>query len=120
MEQSQKNCADIRAELAEAKGRHRAYAHGIRLAIGDANREKRKTGEPMNSDQMEIERLRAENERLKARVAALPSARVDHGRIVFCGGLWDEWDISFCVHGEKLRWQCDECEQALAVGKEGE
>ena len=50
----------------------------------------------------------------------MPSVRELDGRIVFCGGLWDEWDISFCVHGEKLRWQCDECEQALAAVKEKE
>lgn len=32
-------------------------------------------------------------------------------RLVFSGSLWDEWDHTFCVHGEKLRWTCDECDE---------
>jgi len=52
--------AVLRAQLAEVKERHRVYAHGIRFAIGDENRARRESGEPMNSDQAEIKRMRAQ------------------------------------------------------------
>lgn len=37
-------------------------------------------------------------------------------RLVFTGPIWDDWsdDIQFCVHGEKLRWTCDECADHFA------
>lgn len=38
-------------------------------------------------------------------------------RLVFTGELWDEWDLEFCVHGEKLRWRCDACEEELDNAK---
>lgn len=31
-------------------------------------------------------------------------------RLVFVGPIFDEWDIEFCIHGEKLRWGCDWCD----------
>jgi len=31
-------------------------------------------------------------------------------RLIFSGPIWDEWDLEFCIHGEKLRWRCDDCE----------
>lgn len=34
-------------------------------------------------------------------------------RLVFDGPLWKEWDHTFCIHGEKLRWQCDTCNERL-------
>lgn len=43
--------------------------------------------------------------------AALPF-RVEAGRMLFAGPIWDEWDLQFCIHGEKLRWTCDECNEA--------
>ena len=39
----------------------------------------------------------------------------DQQRLVFAGENWD--DPSFCIHGIKLRWLCDDCEVAVrAVG----
>jgi len=35
----------------------------------------------------------------------------DNPRLIFSGPLWDEWDLEFCIHGEKLRWGCDECDE---------
>lgn len=32
-------------------------------------------------------------------------------RLVPTGPVWDEWDLTFCVHGEKLRWTCDCCDE---------
>lgn len=32
-------------------------------------------------------------------------------RLIFTGTVWDEWDVEFCVHGEKLRWGCDDCDE---------
>ena len=34
-------------------------------------------------------------------------------RLIFYGEIWDEWDLSFCIHGEKLRWECDNCDYEL-------
>ncbi len=35
----------------------------------------------------------------------------DKPRLLFCGPIWSEWDLQFCVHGEKLGWQCDYCDE---------
>lgn len=33
-------------------------------------------------------------------------------RLIFNGGVWSDWgDMRFCIHGEKLRWSCDECDE---------
>lgn len=32
-------------------------------------------------------------------------------RLLFAGGLWAEWDLTFCIHSEKLRLGCDECDE---------
>lgn len=28
---------------------------------------------------------------------------------------WDEYNLWFCVHGEKLRWFCDECDEYFST-----
>jgi len=40
-------------------------------------------------------------------------------RLVFIGHAWDEWgmELPFCVHGEKLRWTCDACDEYFAENK---
>lgn len=30
-------------------------------------------------------------------------------KIIFDCFAWGEWDITFCAHGIKLRWHCDDC-----------
>lgn len=44
---------------------------------------------------------------------AIPSGPAGNSRprLVFTGPLWDAWDHTFCVHGEKLRWTCDDCDE---------
>lgn len=33
-------------------------------------------------------------------------------RLVFDDYYWEEWgETDFCVHGMKLRWSCDYCEE---------
>lgn len=37
-------------------------------------------------------------------------------KLIFSGfGVWDDWDheydLAFCIHGEKLRWTCDDCDE---------
>jgi hypothetical protein len=32
-------------------------------------------------------------------------------RLMFSGELWDDMDAQFCVHGCKLRWSCDDCDE---------
>lgn len=32
-------------------------------------------------------------------------------RLLFVGKVWKEWDLNFCIHGEKLRWGCDWCDE---------
>jgi len=37
-------------------------------------------------------------------------------RVVFdCFGWWGHWEneIYFCIHGEKLRWTCDDCAEFM-------
>ena len=46
----------------------------------------------------------------------------DDGRYIFKGPNWDDWEgdgggIPFCIHGEKRRWQCDECSELKEKGK---
>lgn len=36
------------------------------------------------------------------------------GRLVPMYPLWKEADLQICVHGEKLRWTCDQCNEAIA------
>lgn len=36
-------------------------------------------------------------------------------RLLFNGILWREHDLQCCIHGEKLRWACDECEQFFSA-----
>lgn len=50
---------------------------------------------------------------LKCNVVEPGPAGNSRRRLVFTGLIWDEWDHTFCVHGEKLRWSCDECDEAL-------
>jgi hypothetical protein len=38
----------------------------------------------------------------------------DEPRLIFTGPVWDEWDLTFCIHGIKLRWSCDECDDHFA------
>lgn len=33
------------------------------------------------------------------------------GRYVFAFGFWDDLDLQVCCHAEKLRWQCDGCDE---------
>lgn len=37
-------------------------------------------------------------------------------RLVFTGYVWKDWgdSITFCIHGEKLRWTCDWCDEHFA------
>lgn len=34
-------------------------------------------------------------------------------RMVFTGYRWDKWDLEFCIHGEKLRWDCGACNEKI-------
>lgn len=34
-------------------------------------------------------------------------------KLIFDDFYWSEWDLTFCVHGEKLRWHCDWCYEEL-------
>lgn len=46
-----------------------------------------------------------------ARVLEADSGRGNsRRRLIFAGDCWDEWDLTFCVHGVKLRWSCDVCD----------
>lgn len=38
-------------------------------------------------------------------------------KLIFTGPIWDDFGISFCVHGEKLRWSCDACEDHFSDRK---
>ena len=44
---------------------------------------------------------------------ATVEAEWEDGRLVFSGKLWREMDVQVCIHGEKLRWTCDECAEAF-------
>lgn len=56
---------------------------------------------------LEVRIIAADSDEGKAKGCSRP-------KMVFAGGLWDEWDITFCIHGEKLRWTCDHCDEALS------
>lgn len=42
------------------------------------------------------------------------------GRLVFTSPIWREMDLQVCVHGEKLRWTCDECAKVVERALEKE
>lgn len=37
--------------------------------------------------------------------------KVPQLRLIFTGIIWDSQDLQFCIHGEKLRWTCDDCNE---------
>lgn len=44
-------------------------------------------------------------------------AELSDGRLVFTDERWKELDLQVCVHGEKLRWTCDDCDEAVRSRK---
>jgi len=34
-------------------------------------------------------------------------------KLVFAGGEWEDWESPFCIHGIKLRWCCEDCEEII-------
>lgn len=40
-------------------------------------------------------------------------------RLVFSGPCWKEMDLQVCIHGEKLRWTCDHCDEMAKRARKG-
>lgn len=54
------------------------------------------------------------------RIEVAVSCKVEeHGgrdRLIPNGFSWYDQDLSFCVHGIKLRWRCDDCAEHFGDG----
>lgn len=51
---------------------------------------------------------------IKVECDAIRSSECDGPRLIFTGPVWSEWDITFCIHGVKLRWNCEWCDEYFA------
>jgi len=69
---------------------------------------------PMKNEQLFAYRMKIENEArlIEPGTDEAKAKGCSRPRLVFAGGLWTEWDLEFCIHGEKLRWSCDQCDEA--------
>jgi len=46
-----------------------------------------------------------------AKHSIIMRCREENNRLIADDFEWPEWDQQWCIHGEKLRWTCDWCEE---------